>query len=133
MNDSVIDPDPPITTFLLNAAQPDIYCREKWCEARPETMVVACSDGRLQGSLDYFLDAELSIRDYDRLFVPGGSGALVPGGCEYVRSEQHRKDLLFLIEKHRTSQLILIAHGAAEDGPAEASCAHYTRIMPSAS
>jgi hypothetical protein len=111
---------------------PSIY-EEKWCVERPGTMVVACSDGRLQRSLDAFLKTDLGIHDYDRLFVPGGAGALVAGGFEFLRSEQTRRDLLFLVERHKTQELILLVHGAAEDGPPEATCAHYERIMPHAS
>lgn len=100
-----------------------------WRVERPSTLVVACSDGRLQNSLDSFLRKDLLIHDYDRLFIPGGSGALVPGGYEYIRADRCRRDLFFLLNAHGTDDLILIAHGARADGPPEATCAHYRRVM----
>jgi hypothetical protein len=106
---------------------------EQWSVDRPDVMVVACSDGRLQFSIDHFLNAQLSVKHYDRMFMPGGSGALVAGGCEFIRAEHYRRDLYFLLEAHGTDDLILLAHGAAESGPPEATCAHYRRLMPYAS
>jgi hypothetical protein len=107
--------------------------KQPWSVTRPNVLVVACSDGRLQESLDDFLNNRLGIRDYDRLFVPGGAGALAPGGHEYARAEHFRKEVLFLVHAHGTTELILIAHGAAADGPPKATCAHYRRLMPDAS
>jgi hypothetical protein len=106
--------------------------KQPWSVTRPSVLVVACSDGRLQESLDDFLNNRLGIRDYDRLFVPGGAGALAPGGHEYARAELFRKELLFLVHAHGTTELILIAHGAAACGPPESTCAHYRRLMPDA-
>jgi hypothetical protein len=101
-----------------------------WSAQRPETLVVACSDGRLQGTIDHFLQTELGVQDYDRLFVPGGSGGLVAGGCEFLRADHARRELLFLLKAHRTREVILMAHAATDDGPPEAVCAHYRRLMP---
>lgn len=104
---------------------------EKWRVDRPRVLVVACSDGRLQFSIDHFL-AALNEHDYDRMYMPGGSGALVAGGCEFLRAEHYRRDLFFLLSAHGTEELLLLCHGAAVDGPPEASCAHYRRLMPTA-
>jgi hypothetical protein len=107
--------------------------QERWNVERPDVLVVACSDGRLQFSIDHFLSTRLGVHDYDRLFMPGGSGSLVAGGCEFIRADNYRRDLFFLLEKHETDELILIAHGARPDGPEHATCAHYKRLLPYAS
>jgi hypothetical protein len=104
-----------------------------WSVDRPDVLVVACSDGRLQASLDHFLSSELGVKHYDRMYMPGGSGALIAGGCEFLRAEHYRRDLFFLLNAHGTDELILLAHGAAEDGPPESTCALYRRLMPIAS
>ena len=42
-----------------------------------------------------------------------------------------KRECTFLVESHDIHDVILIFHGAApEDGPAEASCADYRRLMP---
>ena len=124
-------PTPTPTPVRQNGGQSGHFVTsEKWNVDRPDVMVVACSDGRLQFSIDHFLDRTMSVRHYDCMFMPGGSGALVAGGCEFLRAEHYRRDLYFLLQAHGTDELILMAHGAAEDGPVEATCAHYRRLMP---
>jgi len=126
----------PASTPTLSAAKDSknhFVTSQQWSVDRPDVMVVACSDGRLQFSIDHFLNAQLNVKHYDRMFMPGGSGALVAGGCEFLRAEHYRRDLYFLLEAHGTDDLILLAHGAADDGPPEATCAHYRRLMPYAS
>ena len=103
-----------------------------WAGERPRVLVVCCSDGRLQEATDEFLHGHLGIRGYDRVYAAGGPGALAPGGYEFLRAAQYRDDLAFLVRAHRVEELILIFHGAAPDGPAEATCAHYGRVMPGA-
>jgi len=121
------------TSATANDSPRHFVTSEQWSVDRPDVMVVACSDGRLQFSIDHFLNAQLNVKHYDRMFMPGGSGALVAGGCEFLRAEHYRRDLYFLLEAHGTDDLILLAHGAAEGGPPEATCAHYRRLMPYAS
>lgn len=106
--------------------------RLKWRVERPTTMVVCCSDGRLQEVTDDFLSRR-GIQSYDRLYLPGGPGALASGGFEYSRADQHRRELRFLLEAHGTQELILLFHGSAADGPPEAVCADYRRKMPQTS
>jgi len=102
-----------------------------WNAERPGTLVVACSDGRLQENLDDFLDGHLGITRYDRLYMPGGPGALVSSGVEFSRSDQFRRECMFLVEAHDIQNVILIFHGAAPgDGPPEATCADYRRLLP---
>ncbi|MGO8671947.1 MAG: hypothetical protein ACLQVD_11350 [Capsulimonadaceae bacterium] len=106
---------------------------EKWSADRPGVLVVACSDGRLQFSIDHFLEAELGIRNYDRVYLPGGAGAFAHGNIEFARAETYQRDLFFLLEAHGTVELILLCHGAGENGPPQSTCAHYRRMMPEAS
>lgn len=103
-----------------------------WKVERPHILVACCSDGRLQEAIDEFLQNSLNIRDYDRVYAPGGPGALVPapGGGEAARAEQYRSDMGFLVRVHEVQELLLIFHGAAPDGPQDSTCAHYQRVMP---
>ena len=99
----------------------------RWSPTRPGALVVACSDGRLQQCVDSFLEATLGITDYDRLLLPGGPGALVPGVSDFLRCEAHRGELAFLLRAHAVEQVVAIFHGPAAGGPAEAVCADYRR------
>lgn len=104
--------------------------RHRWSRLRPKTLVVACSDGRLQENLDDFLQGFLGITQYDRLYMPGGPGALASSGIEFQRSDSFRRECIFLVSAHDVEEVILILHGPAEDGPPEAICADYRRVFP---
>lgn len=101
--------------------------RTAWNRDRPRVLVVACSDGRLQENLDAFLLYELGITHYDRLYAPGGGGALASSGFTHTRADFYRRECAFLIEAHRIERLLLIFHGPSEDGPDDATCADYRR------
>ena len=103
---------------------------KKWDATRPHVLVIACSDGRCQEQTDDFLSTELNIRQYDRLYLPGGPGGLCPSGLEYIRAENHRRECSFLIRAHSIEQVVLLFHSGAEDGPDEAMCADYSRKFP---
>jgi hypothetical protein len=103
-----------------------------WRTERPRSLVVCCSDGRLQKSIDDFLHNRMGVDDYDRLYAPGGPAVLADSGSEYVRANMYRRDLEFLFKAHRIEQILLIFHGAADDGPKDGGCAHYVRMMPGA-
>jgi len=121
-----------MTTALSEQTAPIYTSRARWDIERPRILVACCSDGRLQESIDEFLQNHLSISDYDGFYAPGGPAALTPGGYEFLRATQYRDDLAFLIRVHKVEELLLIFHGAAPDGPAEATCAHYHRVLPGA-
>lgn len=106
--------------------------RTRWNQNRPRSLVVACSDGRLQENLDEFLHAHLGITHYDRLYAPGGGGALVSSGVELLRPEQFRRECRFLLGAHGIQEFYLIFHGPAEAGPEEAMCGDYRRKLPRA-
>ena len=105
-----------------------------WRLERPHVLVVACSDGRYQEALDEFLLNHLDIVHYDRMYVPGGPGALASSTLSYFRGDQFRQETAFLIEKHGIERAVLVFHGPLLDGgPPEAVCADYDRKMPYAS
>ena len=105
----------------------------KWSPARPNVLVVACSDGRLQEATDVFLANELGVVRYDRFYVPGGAGALVASGYDFTRAQQMRRECRYLIQLHDIGRIVLLMHGPVAGGPAEASCADYRRKLPRAS
>jgi hypothetical protein len=102
----------------------------RWDPERPHILVIACSDGRLQEPTDEFLSASLGVRQYDRLYVAGGGGALSASGKEYLRAQQMRRECRFLVEAHDVQEIVLLFHGPASDGPPEAMCADYRRKLP---
>ena len=101
----------------------------QWEPERPHILVVACSDGRLQEATDAFLARALGVRQYDRLYVPGGGGALSASGREFIRAGQLRAECRFLVEAHHVEHLVLLFHGPAVDGPPESACADYRRKL----
>jgi hypothetical protein len=103
-----------------------------WNRHRPEALVIACSDGRLQENLDDFLHRALGITHYDRLYTPGGGGALAISGTDLLRSDQYRRECRFLLVAHAVRDMYVIFHGPAADGPEEALCADYIRKLPGA-
>jgi hypothetical protein len=105
----------------------------KWSPARPNVLVVACSDGRLQEATDVFLANELGVVRYDRFYVPGGAGALVASGYDFARAHQMRRECRYLIALHDVGKVVLLMHGPVAGGPAEAACADYRRKLPRAS
>ena len=105
----------------------------QWSPARPNVLVVACSDGRLQEATDVFLANELGVVRYDRFYVPGGAGALVASGYDFARAQQMRRECRYLIQLHGIGRIVLLMHGPVAGGPAEAACADYRRKLPRAS
>jgi hypothetical protein len=105
----------------------------QWFPDRPNTLIVACSDGRLQEATDEFLTNYLKVTRYDRFYVPGGGGALAASGRDFLRAEQLRRECKYLVELHAVSHIVLLFHGPASDGPIAAACADYRRKLPWAS
>lgn len=105
----------------------------KWLADRPTTLVVACSDGRLQHATDEFLTHHLAVTRYDRFYVPGGAGALAASGRDFLRAQQLRHEVHYLVELHSVQRIVLLFHGPTVNGPAAAACADYRRKLPLAS
>lgn len=102
----------------------------RWDPTRPHVLVIACSDGRLQERTDEFLTHSLGVRQYDRLYVAGGGGALSPSGRDFLRAQQMRRECRFLVDAHEIEEIVLLFHAPAHDGPREAMCADYRRKLP---
>ena len=102
----------------------------KWSPDRPHTLVIACSDGRLQEQTDAFLHRDLGLAGFDRFYVPGGGGALASSGRDFIRADQLRKECGYLIQLHEITRVILLFHGPSANGPAHAACADYKRKLP---
>jgi hypothetical protein len=105
----------------------------KWSPDRPHTLVIACSDGRLQEQTDAFLTHQLRLAGFDRFYVPGGGGALASSGRDFTRADHLRRECAYLIQLHEISRVILLFHGPSATGPAHAVCADYKRKLPWAS
>jgi hypothetical protein len=117
-------------TSPINSSTLVYTCQQTWNPDRPHALVIACSDGRLQQNVDEFLQNHLGIVNYDRMYVPGGPGALANSGYEFLRPDQLRRETAFLLTAHQIRDVILIFHSAADDGPPEATCADYRRKLP---
>ncbi|MEO8335736.1 MAG: hypothetical protein ABI664_12235 [bacterium] len=102
----------------------------KWTATRPDALVVACSDGRLQQATDAFLARELKITQYDRFYVPGGGGALSASGSDFERAQKMCAECKYLVVLHAVKRVILLFHGPAAGGRIEAACADYKRKLP---
>ena len=109
------------------------HTQRPWNAQRPTTIVIACSDGRFQQEVDEFLESHLDIHRFDRLYVPGGAGALAKSGTEFIRADRLRNECRFLVAAHGVERVILMFHGPAEDGPDEAVCGDYMRRLPTSS
>ena len=114
-------------------SQPFYTSDAHWSHARPQSLVICCSDGRLQKSADEFLQNRLGIFYYDKLYAPGGPAALAESSAPDTRAELFRSDMKFLFDAHAFSRIILLFHGAAGNGPADGVCAHYRRLIPDGS
>jgi len=112
---------------------PDTLREHVWFADRPNILVVACSDGRLQEVTDDFLSNALGITRYDRFYAPGGAGALAATGRDFARAQTMRAECRYLVGLHRVTRVILLFHGPAPTGPATAICADYSRKLPDAS
>jgi hypothetical protein len=120
----------PLSPGLAPAKQADGMGR--WTPARPNALVVACSDGRLQEATDAFLSREFRITRYDRFYIPGGGGALAASGTatDTARAQQMCAECRYLVELHAVQRVILLFHGPSAAGRIEAACADYRRKLP---
>ena len=105
----------------------------EWLPDRPNTLVIACSDGRLQEATDEFLTHHLQVTRYDRFYVPGGAGALAASGRDFLRAQQIRRECRYLVELHGVRHIVMLFHAPTKDGPPAAACADYRRKLPWAS
>ena len=102
----------------------------RWTPARPNALVVACSDGRLQEATDAFLAEQFKITQYDRFYVPGGGGALASSGTDPDRAQKMCSECRYLVDLHQVKRVVLLFHGPSAAGRIEAAGADYRRKLP---
>lgn len=107
--------------------------RRSWNPEPPTTLVVACSDGRFGRETRRFLRRRYDLDRYARLYAPGGGGALVMDAPREDRALVYRDDIQTLIQVHGTTDIVLLFHGPAENGPPAATCGGYRKAFPNAS
>ena len=125
MPDSILGASLPATARIMAADTP-----LRWSPARPNALVIACSDGRLQEATDDFLAREFQITRYDRFYVPGGGGALAASGADEARAQRMCAECRYLVELHAVRRVIVLFHGPSSAGRIESACADYRRKLP---
>ena len=88
---------------------------EPWRPARPETLVVCCSDGRWHAQVEEFVRTQVSNRA-DVYAVPGGPASFYWWNASFEDARVLERAFRFLAEHHQFRSIWLIAH---ED------CAYY--------
>ncbi|HYE02862.1 MAG TPA: carbonic anhydrase [Phycisphaerales bacterium] len=88
--------------------------------ARIHAAAVYCSDGRVGEHFDDFLQNGLGLPRYDRVSLPGGPACLAGHPQALLEEKGVVDELHFLVEVHKLTRLILIAHQA---------CAFYTNRL----
>lgn len=91
-----------------------------WSSARPDTLVVCCSDGRWHANVEEFIQAQVSHRA-DLYAVPGGAVAFDWWISSMEESRATELSFRFLADNHGLSDVWLIAHEA---------CAWYANRYP---
>jgi hypothetical protein len=80
-----------------------------WSSARPEHLVVCCSDGRWHAQVEEFLRSHVSARA-DLYMVPGGPAEFNLWSSSLDERAVALKTLRFLMEHHQLRSIWLIAH-----------------------
>lgn len=80
-----------------------------WSPARPETLVVCCSDGRWHAQMTEFVHVEVSDRA-DLYCVPGGPAVLDPWNSTFDEARVFEQSMRLFAEHHQISGIWLIAH-----------------------
>lgn len=80
-----------------------------WSPARPETLVVCCSDGRWHAQMTEFVHSEVSDRA-DLYAVPGGPAVLDPWNSTFDEARVFEAAMRLFSEYHELSDIWLIAH-----------------------
>jgi hypothetical protein len=90
---------------------PTFTSKSKIPKTQADTLVIHCSDYRIQAGIQEFLDDALRMNgNYDKLIIPGGPQSLTL--FEYLPkfSWAGWKWFRYLVEMHGLKRLILIAH-----------------------
>ena len=82
---------------------------EPWSPARPETLVVCCSDGRWHEQVEEFVRDQVSKRA-DMYAVPGGPAGFSLWSSSFDEAKVSEKAFRFLADHHALESVWLIAH-----------------------
>lgn len=80
-----------------------------WSVARPETLVVCCSDGRWHEHVEEFVRDQVSERP-DMYAVPGGAAGFNVWSSSFDESKVTEKAFRFLADRHALEGVWLVAH-----------------------
>lgn len=83
--------------------------RHAWSPARPETLVVCCSDGRWHAQVEEFVRDQVSDRA-DLYAVPGGPAGFNLWASSFDEARVTEKAFRFLADHHTLESVWLIAH-----------------------
>jgi hypothetical protein len=101
-----------IKAIDARAAHPggdQFVAREPWNPARPETLVVCCSDGRWHEQVEEFVRDQVSERA-DMYAVPGGPAGFSLWSSSFDEAKVSEKAFRFLADHHALESVWLIAH-----------------------
>src|SRR5262245_19646565 len=80
-----------------------------WSSARPETLVVCCSDGRWHEQVEEFVREQVSERP-DMYAVPGGAAGFSVWSSSFEESKVAERAFRFLADRHALESVWLVAH-----------------------
>jgi carbonic anhydrase len=81
-----------------------------WTAEHGPALVIYCSDNRFGAQTEEFLQDHLEIPQVDRFVVPGSAAWLVLREGTLREYDVARKGLNFLVEHHRITRIVLVAH-----------------------
>ena len=99
----------------MNALTPQLN------RADADALAVHCGDHRFQSAFHEFLQGTLNLSSYDLMVIPGGPLALVLAEPFPKYHWASWKWLLFFLEQHKLTRLILIQHQ---------DCGFYKAMLP---
>lgn len=99
---------------------PPYVARSVWSPARPETLVVCCSDGRWHAPILEFVNHSVGDRA-DLYAVPGGPAAFDPANSSFEEERVLDQAMRMFVEYHALHSIWLIQH---------AECAYYRMKHP---
>jgi hypothetical protein len=97
------------TTEKLAVASDGFVAATPWSAARPETLVVCCSDGRWHEQVEEFVRDQVSERA-DMYAVPGGPAGFSLWSSSFDESKVTEKAFRFLADHHALEAVWLMAH-----------------------
>lgn len=92
----------------------------RWSSARPQSLVVCCSDGRFHAQMNDFVRDRAGERS-DLVAVPGGPIVVDPWTSSFDEARVFGDTLRFFVEHHDLRDVWLIAHEG---------CAYYRKKHP---